>query len=133
VTDNKTREQRSYNMSRIRGMNTFPECIVRRIAYTRGLRYRTRAMHLPGRPDMMFPRQRVLVFIDGDFWHDWQFSRWRDRLSEYRRAKIERNGCRDRRTVARPRRAGRAVVRLWEHEVVEDAETCVDRIEAALR
>lgn len=132
MTDNKTSEQRSYNMSRIRGMNTSPELLLRRIAYARGLRYRTHVMGLPGRPDMLFPRQRVVVFIDGDFWHGWQFPRWCDRLSDYWRAKIERNRRRDRRNFERLRRSGWTVVRLWEHEVVADAEGCVDRIQAVL-
>lgn len=132
MTDNRTPEQRSYNMSRIRGMNTSPELLVRRIAHARGLRYRTHATNLPGRPDMLFVRQRVAVFIDGDFWHGWQFPRWRDRLSDYWRAKIERNRRRDRRNFERLRREGWTVVRLWEHAVATDAEDCVDRIEAAL-
>ncbi len=133
MADNKTREQRSRNMARIRGMDTSPELAVRRAAYVRGLRYRTHVMSLPGRPDMVFVGARVVVFIDGDFWHGWQFPRWRDRLGPYWQAKIERNRSRDARNFAKLRRAGWTIVRIWEHEVLRDVASCVDRIEAALR
>jgi DNA mismatch endonuclease (patch repair protein) len=128
MADNKTKAQRSYNMSRIRGMDTAPELAVRRAAYTRGLRYRTHNMKLPGRPDMVFAGIRVLVFIDGDFWHGWQFPRWRSRLSPFWQAKIERNRKRDVRNFAKLRRAGWTIVRIWEHDVHRDLAGCVDRI-----
>ena len=128
MADNKTEAQRSYNMSRIRGMNTTPEIAVRRAAYTRGLRYRMHNMLLPGRPDMVFAGIKVLVFIDGDFWHGWQFPRWRSRLSSFWQAKIERNRKRDLRNFAKLRRAGWVIVRIWEHEVSRNVEACVDRI-----
>src|SRR5690349_4695064 len=105
VSDNKTKAQRSYNMSRIRGMNTSPERAVRRVAYSRGLRYRTHIMSLPGRPDMVFVSARVAIFIDGDFWHGWQYPRWRRRLGTYWQKKIERNRRRDVLNFAKLRRA----------------------------
>jgi len=119
---------RSWNMSRIRGMDTRCERAVRRIAYSRGLRYRTHVMSLPGRPDMVFTREKVVVFIDGDFWHGWRFPQWDARLSAYWRAKIERNRRRDRLNFSRLRRGGWNIVRLWEHDVLADVEGCVDRI-----
>lgn len=133
MADNKTRAQRSENMSRIRGMNTSPERAVRRAAYSRGLRYRTHIMSLPGRPDMVFAGARVVVFIDGDFWHGWQFPRWRTRFGPNWQAKIDRNRRRDVRNFAKLRRAGWTIVRIWEHEVLGDVAACVDRIEAVLR
>lgn len=132
MTDNRTPAERSYNMSRIRGMDTTPELIIRRVAHARGLRYRTHVMTLPGRPDMVFTRLRVAVFVDGDFWHGWQYPRWRERLTKYWREKIERNRRRDKKNFRRLRRAGWTVVRIWEHEVHTDPHGCVDRIESAL-
>jgi DNA mismatch endonuclease (patch repair protein) len=133
MTDHLTPARRSWNMSRIRGMNTGPERVVRRCAYRRGLRYRIHVMTLAGRPDMVFTRERVAVFIDGDFWHGWHFSKWSKRLSTFWKAKIEGNRKRDRRNFARLRRAGWHVVRLWEHQVRKNAEGCVDRIEEHLK
>jgi DNA mismatch endonuclease (patch repair protein) len=128
MVDKLTPAQRSWNMSRIRGMNTSPERMVRRCAYRRGLRYFVHVMSLPGRPDMVFAAARVAVFIDGDFWHGWRFPSWCARLSPYWHEKIARNRRRDRKNFQRLRRAGWSVVRIWEHDVVRDAEACVDRI-----
>jgi DNA mismatch endonuclease (patch repair protein) len=119
-------------MSRIRGMNTAPELAVRRLAYTRGLRYRTHVMDLPGRPDMVFAGLRVAVFIDGDFWHGWRFPTWASRLAPFWKSKIARNRLRDRKNFRRLRQAGWRVVRVWEHEVHADPDECVHRIEQAV-
>src|SRR5262249_1938520 len=132
MPDHLTPQRRSWNMSRIRGMNTTPERAVRRCAYRRGLRYRTHVMGLPGRPDMVFYGARVVVFVDGDFWHGWQFNRWRQRLGGFWQAKIERTRRRDRNNFRRLRRAGWKVVRVWEHEVQTDVERCVDQIAEAI-
>ena len=67
MPDRLSPARRSWNMSRIKGMNTSPEWAARRCAYTRGLRCRIHVMSLPGRPDMVFQRERLVVFIDGDF------------------------------------------------------------------
>lgn len=132
MADHLTPERRSWNMSRIKGMNTKPEIEVRKCAYRRGLRYRTHIMSLPGRPDMIFSGAGVVVFIDGDFWHGWHFPKWKQRLSPYWKEKIERNIKRDKKNFRKLRTAGWVVVRLWEHEVKKDVEACVDRIVSAL-
>ena len=131
--DNLTPEQRSFTMSRIRSRDTKPELTIRRLVHARGLRFRTHQNGLPGRPDLVFVRARVALFVDGDFWHGWQFPRWRHKLGPYWRKKIEGNRYRDRRTSNRLRREGWLVIRIWEHDVERDAESCVDRIEEAVR
>ncbi len=77
MTDNLTREQRSYHMSCVRSKNTAPELRIRRLAHRMGLRYRIHVDQLPGKPDLAFISAKVAVFIDGDFWHGWRFPRWR--------------------------------------------------------
>jgi DNA mismatch endonuclease (patch repair protein) len=119
-------------MSRIKGMNTSPEEAVRRCAYTRGLRYRTNVMSMPGRPDMVFVGAHVVVHVLGDFWHGWQFPRWGNRLSAFWRAKIERNRSRDHANDRKLRSSGWTIVRLWEHEVKANPDKCVDRIVHAI-
>ena len=133
MTDNMTVEQRSLTMSRIRARDTRPELAVRRLLHSRGLRYRTHVSTLPGRPDVVFSKTKVIVFIDGDFWHGWKFSRWREGLAPYWREKIEGNIRRDARNLRRLRRAGWKVIRLWEHEVESCPDKCADRVEAAVR
>jgi DNA mismatch endonuclease (patch repair protein) len=84
--------------------------------------------NLPGRPDLVFRKQQLIVFIDGDFWHGYRYPLWKSRLSPYWRAKVERNRKRDISNHRKLRRAGWHVIRIWEHEVKKDRSTCVDRI-----
>ncbi len=60
---------RSYNMSRIRGKDTKPELIVRRFLFSKGFRYRLHAKDLPGRPDIVLPKWKTVIFVHGCFWH----------------------------------------------------------------
>ncbi len=69
MTDVHTAAQRSYNMSRIRGVNTAPELRVRRLLHAMGLRYRLHARNLPGKPDLVFAGARAVLFVHGCFWH----------------------------------------------------------------
>lgn len=83
---------------------------------------------LPGRPDFVFRDQRIVVFVDGDFWHGWRFPAWRHKLSERWEEKIHKNRCRDARNHRRLRRSGWLVIRLWEHQVAQDLESCINRV-----
>lgn len=69
MTDVMSADKRSALMSRIKGKNTKPEMLVRRALWHAGLRYRLHARHLPGRPDLVLPRWRAVVFVHGCFWH----------------------------------------------------------------
>ena len=133
MPDNLTRAQRSYMMSRVRSTDTKCELIVRRLVHARGLRFRKHCAELPGRPDLVFPAARVIVFVDGDYWHGWRFSSWRSKLSTYWREKIEGNRKRDQRNFRKLRRLGWTVLRLWEHDIERNARGCVDLIETAVR
>jgi DNA mismatch endonuclease (patch repair protein) len=134
MADNMTPEQRSWTMSRIRKRDTKPEVSIRRLSFARGLRYRKYSVHLPGKPDLVFARARVVVFVDGDFWHGWRFEEWEPKLpSSYWKEKIRRNRARDKEHCARLEADGWMVPRIWEHEVEADADACVDRIERAVR
>ena len=69
MADIKSKDARSYNMSRIRGKNTKPEEIVRKYLFSRGFRYRKNDKHLPGTPDIVLPKYKTAIFINGCFWH----------------------------------------------------------------
>jgi DNA mismatch endonuclease, patch repair protein len=120
-------------MSRIRGFDTSLERLVEVELRKRGLpRFQKNVLTLPGRPDFVFRRHRLVVFVDGDFWHGFQFPSWQGRLSPYWQQKIARNRARDRRNFARLRRAGWTVIRIWEHQLKRDLSTCIDRIALCL-
>jgi DNA mismatch endonuclease (patch repair protein) len=132
MADNLTPEQRSYMMSRVRSKDTTPELTIRRLAHAHRLRFRKHCEWLPGRPDLVFASSKVVVFVDGDYWHGWRFPAWKDKLAPYWKEKIEGNRRRDRRNFRRLRKQGWFVVRLWEHDVERDAAECLGRIEAAV-
>ncbi|KVN33478.1 very short patch repair endonuclease [Burkholderia ubonensis] len=132
MTDNLTPQQRSLTMSRIRSRDTKVEMMVRRALHLRGHRYRVNAGWLPGKPDIVFTKLRLVVFIDGDFWHGWRFEVWSDKLAPYWREKIAGNLARDQRHNATLRREGWGVLRIWEHEVKGDLAHCIARIERRL-
>jgi DNA mismatch endonuclease (patch repair protein) len=119
-------------MSKVKSKDTAPERAVRSALHRRGLRFRKHPKDLPGKPDVVFTRKKVAVFVDGDFWHGFGFEARAARLTPFWRAKIERNMTRDREDERRLRESGWRVVRLWEHEVRRDLEGCVERVVSAL-
>ena len=132
MSDNLTRRQRSYCMSRVRGKDTGLETTVRSALQKRGLRFRKHVAHLPGKPDIVFASAKVAVFLDGDFWHGYRFPLWRDQLTPFWQRKIGETRARDQRNFAKLRRAGWRVIRIWQHEVEKDLEACLHRISDAV-
>jgi DNA mismatch endonuclease (patch repair protein) len=116
-----------------RSADTGPEIRLRSALHKRGLRFRKNAVPSPGlrcRADVVFPSARVVVFVDGCFWHRCPLHGTFPRANaEYWRAKFERNVARDRRNDAELSAAGWKVIRIWEHETVEAA---ADAVEAAV-
>ena len=129
MADNMTPEQRRLTMSRIRGRDTKVELLVRKELHRRGYRYRVNAAWLVGKPDIVFTRIRLAVFVDGDFWHGWKFDQLSEKLAPYWRDKIAGNMARDRRHMVQLRREGWTVMRVWEHDVEKNFARCIERIE----
>jgi DNA mismatch endonuclease (patch repair protein) len=132
MPDNLTPEQRSYCMSRIKGKDTGLEVRVRSALHRRGLRFRKHVKELPGRPDIVFSKARVAVFVDGDFWHGYRFPSWEDKVSDFWKKKINKNRERDAANHRRLRRMEWTVIRLWQHEVEKNIDACIDRIVTAV-
>jgi DNA mismatch endonuclease (patch repair protein) len=130
--DNLTSRQRSYCMSRVKNRDTDLEVLVRSELFRRGWRFRKHVSSLPGTPDIVFPRFRVAVFVDGDFWHGYRFPQWKESVSEFWVAKIQQNRKRDRANFLRLRRLGYRVLRIWQHEIKADLKSSVSRIELLL-
>lgn len=124
----------SRRFARTRGRDTKPELAVRRELHRRGLRYFVDRALLPGlrrRADLVFPRSRVAVYVDGCFFHGCPVhATWPKRNADFWREKIEANRARDRDTDRRLADAGWAVVRAWEHE---DPCVVADRVETVLQ
>ena len=120
-------------MVNVRSQDTGIELAVRRAVHARGLRFRKNFRGLPGTPDIVFTGAKVVVFVDGDFWHGWRFPAWRDKLTPYWQNKIDRTRSRDQRNFAQLRRWGWLVLRIWEHDVLGDVEKVAERIERTVR
>jgi DNA mismatch endonuclease (patch repair protein) len=121
-----------------RKRDTRPELLLRRAVFSRGLRYRCVAADLPGKPDLVFRRARVVVFVDGDFWHGRNLAARLMRLKRghnapYWVAKIEGNVARDQRTNERLRGAGWMVLRFWEHDIRTNVDAVAGSVLAAVR
>lgn len=131
--DNLTLAQRSRCMSRVRNANTDLELLLRRELHRRGFRYALHRRDLPGTPDIVFASRKVAVFVNGDFWHGFGFSRWEHKLSPFWRKKIDLNRRRDRRNVRKLQRAGWRAITIWQHQLERDLDRCVGRITECLK
>lgn len=116
MADVHDRETRSRNMAAIRGADTKPEMMIRRGLHARGFRFRLHDRKLPGRPDLIFPKYRAVLFVHGCFWHghDCHFFKWPRTREEFWRGKIGTNVARDKASVAALHEAGWLVGVVWE-------------------
>jgi DNA mismatch endonuclease (patch repair protein) len=129
-------------MRRVRSRDTTPELLLRAALRAVGLRFQTCVDALPGKPDIVFKGRRLAVFVDGEFWHGFQWQqRGLDRLEEqfsgnpsktYWIRKIQRNQRRDRVSTAALIEGGWTVLRFWEGDVRRNAGQCAEAIASAL-
>lgn len=121
--DNHSKETRSYNMSRIRSTNTKPEEIVRKYLFSKGLRYRKNDKRYAGKPDIVLPRYKTVIFVNGCFWHGHEGCRYfvmpKSNL-EYWNSKISRNIERDIQNIEKLRSEDWKVIVVWECELKKD-------------
>ena len=118
--DIKSKEARSYNMSRIRNKNTKPEELVRKHLFSHGFRYRKNDCRLPGKPDIVLPKYKTVIFVNGCFWHGHEGCRyfvWPQNNADFWKEKISRNISRDTKIIAELKAAGWQVIIVWECEL----------------
>ena len=133
MTDVLTPEQRKRNMSRIRGKNTSPELKLRKMLWESGIRGYRVHYKLPGKPDIVFTRKKVVVFVDGCFWHKCPVCfRPPETNAEFWNEKLQKNVERDLKVTKELEDLGWTVLRFWEHEVKKTPEDVVARIPLAL-
>jgi DNA mismatch endonuclease (patch repair protein) len=115
--DTFTPNERSRVMRQVRGRDTGPEMVVRRLVHSMGFRYRLHCRELPGNPDLVFPSRRKIIFVHGCFWHGHACRSGRNRPSSntgYWIPKLERNKARDRANRKQLKRLGWDVLVVWE-------------------
>ena len=134
MTDHISSDLRSRLMGRIRGRNTKPEMLVRRLVHRMGFRYRLHRRDLPGTPDLVFPSQKKIIFVHGCFWHQHDCPRGARPASnkKFWNAKLDNNIRRDRETVSLLKDLGWSVLIVWECET-KNREELEDRMKIFLR
>ncbi len=133
MADVFSKKKRSEIMSKIRSKNTLLETsfckLVSKKLYPLGYRYKRNYVRLLGKPDIAFTKNKVAVFLDGDFWHGYNFKKTSGRLpKKYWLGKIEKNIVRDKKVNKELKKKGWQVIRLWEHEIKKDSEKALNKI-----
>lgn len=126
MTDRITKEQRSKNMSQIRSKDTSIELKVRKYLFSLGYRYRVNYKELPGKPDIVFTKKKIAIFIHGCYWHGHNCNSRYVHISKsntnYWNTKIQRNQERDKRNIEQLEKDGWKVIVLWECEIKDNFE-----------
>jgi DNA mismatch endonuclease (patch repair protein) len=127
----ETTGERSKLMSKIHSKDTEPEKALRRLLWNAGLRYRKNVSKLPGTPDLVFQKQKIAIFIDGEFWHGYGWEKKKKAIKknkEYWVPKIEKNIVRDRETDQKLEYMGYKVIHFWQHEIEQNPAMCYLRV-----
>lgn len=119
MTDKFSKETRSKIMGRIRSTNTNPEEIVRKFLFSKGFRYRKNVKKLPGCPDIVLPKYKTVIFVNGCFWHmhSCKYVSWPSSNTAYWEAKLQQNIERDSKNINLLKSNGWKVIVIWECEL----------------
>lgn len=128
--DVHSKAQRSYNMSKIRGKDTKPELIIKRLLWARGYRYRLHKKDLPGKPDIVFPRYHSVIFVNGCYWHrhgckDTSFPA---KNKKFWALKFLKNVERDQRNYKLLKKDGWRVLIVWECQIKKKIKYVENRL-----
>lgn len=135
LADVHTPEKRSYNMSQIRNKNTKPEEIVRKYLFSQGFRYRKNDKRLPGTPDIVLPKYRTVIFVNGCFWHGHEGCKyfvWPKSNVEFWEKKINENIRRDVVKHEQLESLGWKIIVFWECELKKDKDIALNEIKAKI-
>ena len=136
MADNHSKEVRSKNMSHIRSTNSKPEEIVRKYLFSKGFRYRKNVRTLPGCPDIVLPKYKTVIFVNGCFWHKHDCPRfvWPTSNEDYWRPKILRNVERDQKNAEALKNMGWRIITVWECELKKKvAEQTLEKLAEEIR
>ena len=117
MADVHTKEIRSYNMSQIKGKNTKPEMLVRKFLFANGYRYKLNDKTLPGKPDIVLPKYKIVIFIHGCFWHGHKNCKYfvvPKTRTDWWRNKINGNIANDKKASKALKKEGWKIITVWE-------------------
>ena len=126
-----TTKERSKLMAKIRAKDTKPEIILRKFLWNIGIRYRINVKKLPGKPDIVISKHKLIIFIDGEFWHGFNWDEKKYKIKSNRDfwiPKIERNMQRDQEVNEQLKSMGWIVLRFWQQEIKKEFGRCLNEI-----
>ncbi len=127
----KTSVARSNLMRKIKSDKTGPEILLQKLLRKERIKFRKYCRSLPGKPDIAIFDKKIVIFVDGEFWHGYRWQEKKRKIKANRKywiPKIERNIFRDKKNNLQLRKQGWKVVRIWEHELKKDFKKCVQKI-----
>lgn len=128
--DKLSRNRRSQLMAKIRSRDTkFEHDFIVALRKATHKKFQTNVPSIKGKPDIVFPKNKICVFLDSDFWHGWYYPRWKHLLkNDFWREKIENNRRRDKKTTAYLRKNKWIIFRIWEHDIKKNPEKIIQQI-----
>jgi DNA mismatch endonuclease, patch repair protein len=123
MADVHTAHQRSFNMQQIKGKNTKPELLVRKFLHAKGYRYKLHDKKLPGKPDIVLPKYRTVIFVHGCFWHghtDCKYFVVPKTRTAWWTDKIKRNIANDEKAIKALNKKGWKIINVWECDLKKD-------------
>ena len=133
MVDIMSKEKRSELMSKIRSQDTRIEKLILKEMKKQKMDGFAYQLKMIGNPDFVFPKQKLAIFCDGDFWHGYRFHLRKSTLGKYWVEKISRNMKRDKKVRSVLKKNGWKVIRFWEHQINDDPANCVDKIQQILK
>lgn len=127
----KTTKQRSLLMQKIRSIRTEPEIILQKSLRKEGIKFKINYHNLPGNPDIVLFNKKITIFVDGEFWHGYQWEQKKKKIKGNRAywiPKIERTIARDKENNKKLKKAGWKVIRFWQHQTTKDLPKCIEKI-----
>ena len=132
----KTSAKRSDLMRRIKSVKTTPEILFQKALRKEGIKFKTNYRKLPGSPDIAITNKKVAIFIDGEFWHGYNWKEKKKKIKANRAywiPKIARNIVRDKNNSKKLYREGWKVVRFWQQQIIKDTPKCIERVKTAVK
>jgi len=121
-------------MSKIHSKKTkFEILFINKLKIATDVDFKTNVKVISGKPDIVFTKNKLCIFLDSDFWHGWQYPRWRHLLkNDFWRKKIENNRKRDKKITRLLKKSDWNVLRLWEHEINQDPISVIKKVKKSL-
>lgn len=131
-----TTKERSDLMGKIKSIHTKPEKTLRKALWNKGIRYRINSTKLPGKPDIVINKHKIIIFVDGEFWHGYNWEEKKRKIKANRGfwiPKIERNMQRDAENNKALKEMGYTVFRFWEQEIKKGLNGCIKKISETIQ